>query len=454
MSHVQRRRAPAAIAAALLLALCLPAAPGMAAVPVLLTVDSPPLTMTLRDMMEPGPSLGDLRVFTAPAVASDGRTGTRWFTSITTDMMAGDDVTEDRIGLLVLDLGNGDTIVIGGVSVVVEEGKAIPAGTPLARPILGGTGAYAGIRGEAVTVRTDDGAYRDELTILGLGDPLDAEPLRYTTAGGSRTDMDMDASGDAGMGLGDIRVVELPFRDAAGAEGISLGVHVRVGSPDDGSDLHTLIGMLVNDFGDGDRIYAAGVVRNGIDGLPPVGSDNARAIIGGSGRFAGARGVLTSTHVADGVVDYVARLATVGVPRPDAAGDAWSSTSGPGGPVDLTMSGDAAALADVRVWSDPVTGEDGTAGTSDGLLFTVDMESAEDPGHDRLGLWFDRYADGSQIAVAWSQVYGGPDMPMDADVASVGVIVGGTGRFAGVSGVVEVVRDADGGYTRRFLFAE
>ena len=45
--------------------------------------------MTMLDLRDAGPSLADLRVFHAPATTSDGRTGTRWLTSITDDVIDG-----------------------------------------------------------------------------------------------------------------------------------------------------------------------------------------------------------------------------------------------------------------------------------------------------------------------------------------------------------------------------
>ena len=79
-----RALSPVVVAAALV-------APATGAVratdPVTLVVDSPPLTMTMLDLRDAGPSLADLRVFHAPATTSDGRTGTRWLTSITDDVI-------------------------------------------------------------------------------------------------------------------------------------------------------------------------------------------------------------------------------------------------------------------------------------------------------------------------------------------------------------------------------
>lgn len=448
------RRGRAWIAAACAALLLLPAGASAADGPLRIVGESPPLTMTMLDMMEPGPSLGDMRIFSAPATTDDGHTGTRWFASFTTDMMGEGDTTEDRIGLLVLELGGDDTIVIGGVSVIVEEGKTIPAGIPLSRPILGGTGAYAGIRGEAVTVRAEDGSYRDELTVLAYGEPADDVTLTYSSVSGSPVYMDMDADGDAGMGMGDMRIADRSLRGEDGMEGISQSAGVRVAMPADGSDTDRVIGLIVQDLGGGDRIFAAGLLRTAGDGTDPAGETNARAIIGGTGRFAGARGVLTSTSLEDGELAYTAQLTTAAVPGVAAGVTDWSAEGLPGAPVDLVMPGDAPALGDMRTWSYPLATPDGTPGTSDGLLFNVDMAAGDDPGHDRLGLWFDRFTDGSQIAFAWSYTYDDGSTTVTLDQPSVGPIVGGTGRFAGVAGEVTLVRHEDGSTTHTFHFTE
>ena len=79
MPTLRHHRRPVAAAILGIAAFVLPASTAAGTEPVHLTIDSPPLTMTLVDMTDEGPSMGDLRVFEAPATTSDGRSGMRWF---------------------------------------------------------------------------------------------------------------------------------------------------------------------------------------------------------------------------------------------------------------------------------------------------------------------------------------------------------------------------------------
>lgn len=439
-----RALSPVVLAAALIAP-----APVRAADPVTLSVDSPPLTMTLLDMREEGPSLGDIRVFHAPAAASDGRMGTRWFTSITHDEIDAQDPTEDRFGLLVLDFG-ADSIILAGVTSVDAEGAMLTTGAPLSRAILGGTGTFAGVRGEAVTTRNEDGSYHDELTILGLGMTEVAETLRYTTAGGARHDLDMDV--DGAMGAGDLRVIDLPFSMEDGAAGRSLGAHVGMGIPDDERGGRPQIGLLVNDFGNGDKLFAAGISFVAEDRRPPVQSPLDRAIIGGTGRFAGARGTLTSTHVGDGVVEYVATL-LAGVPEGAAAGLALTGEAPTTVFSDEDLVGDGMGLGDLRLWQDPIT-VDGRSGVKDGLLLLVAEPTDADPLFHRLGFMAFRLDDGSQLIVAVSAEFDEHGDPIAGGVPLARAVVGGTGDFVGAAGTLTITRVGDDDYRYAFDLVE
>jgi len=439
-----RALSPVILAAALIAP-----APVRAADPVTLSVDSPPLTMTLLDMREEGPSLGDIRVFHAPAVASDGRMGTRWFTSITHDEIDAQDPTEDRFGLLVLDFG-ADSLVLAGVTSVDAAGAMLTTGAPLRRAILGGTGAFAGIRGEAVTTRNEDGSYHDELTILGLGMTEVTETLRYTTAGGARSDLDMDV--DGAMGAGDLRVIDLPFSMEDGAAGRSLGVHLGMGIPDDERGGRPQIGLLVNDFGNGDKLFAAGISFVAEDRRPPIQSPLDRAIIGGTGRFAGARGTLTSTHVGDGVVEYVATL-LAGTPDGAATGMAPIGEGVSVLRADEDLRDDGVGLGDLRVWQGPLT-VDGRPGITDGLYVMVAEPTDADPIFRRLGFLAFRLDDGSQLIVAGTGEFDESGDPIALDVPLTRAVVGGTGDFLGASGTLTITRVGDDAFLYAFDLVE
>jgi hypothetical protein len=63
------------------------------------------------------------------------------------------------------ELGGGDQIVFGGISEYPREGLGNVVGEEYVRPILGGTGAYAGATGTVTTVQREDGRFEQELQI-------------------------------------------------------------------------------------------------------------------------------------------------------------------------------------------------------------------------------------------------------------------------------------------------
>jgi hypothetical protein len=72
---------------------------------------------------------------------------------------------EERMLTAVFDLPNGQISVLG-VSYYVEGDELLPAGEPVTRSIVGGTGDYVGIDGEVITVRNEDGSYTHTLSII------------------------------------------------------------------------------------------------------------------------------------------------------------------------------------------------------------------------------------------------------------------------------------------------
>jgi len=63
-------------------------------------------------------------------------------------------------------LGRTGQIVVGGVSQDPLEGVSDAGHRRFIRPVLGGTGAYLGARGQLVTVRRADGRYDQRFELL------------------------------------------------------------------------------------------------------------------------------------------------------------------------------------------------------------------------------------------------------------------------------------------------
>jgi hypothetical protein len=69
---------------------------------------------------------------------------------------------EDRLLNAVFDLPDGE-IVVSGLSFYVPLHPALEKQEPIARAIVGGTGVYAGIRGEVITTHNEDDTYTQEI---------------------------------------------------------------------------------------------------------------------------------------------------------------------------------------------------------------------------------------------------------------------------------------------------
>lgn len=107
-----------------------------------------------------GSSHGDLLAFEAPITGEDGASGTLWGVLITVDLAdESGNLLEDRVGQLVFQLGEDDSIVVAGTSVYAHATTEMNPNEPQLRPIIGGTGAFIGARGQVTTTRHEDGTY-------------------------------------------------------------------------------------------------------------------------------------------------------------------------------------------------------------------------------------------------------------------------------------------------------
>lgn len=115
------------------------------------------------DLGKSGPSHGDLAVFDSDLEFADGggEAGRLYGVQTSVDVTEGRRVQQAQI---TYDLPDGQ-IVIGGVSEGPAEGRGLVEDQEFTRPIIGGTGEYAGAGGEVTTTLTADGRYEHELRI-------------------------------------------------------------------------------------------------------------------------------------------------------------------------------------------------------------------------------------------------------------------------------------------------
>jgi hypothetical protein len=108
--------------------------------------------------------LGDEFVFESPML-KDGRPYGEMFGTMTKVGELGHGThpdREDRLLNAVFDLPDGEIVVLG-LSFYVPSHPALEKQEPVARAIVGGTRAYAGIRGEVITTHNDDDTYTQEI---------------------------------------------------------------------------------------------------------------------------------------------------------------------------------------------------------------------------------------------------------------------------------------------------
>ena len=113
------------------------------------------------DLDPPGPSVGDRLEFTVPFLL-DGKPGAELTgVLVTTGLGKGTgaaEVKEERSIAQTFRLNDSDSINVEGVA-KVKPGKEPDAGVPLARTVVGGTGAYLNAKGTLRTVPNADGSY-------------------------------------------------------------------------------------------------------------------------------------------------------------------------------------------------------------------------------------------------------------------------------------------------------
>lgn len=402
--------------------------------PVRLVVESatPAVTVVARDAGTT--SLADLRILRSPASADDGRNGTRWSVEVVNALPDAADPAEDRIAIAILAFGT-ETLVLAGVT------TGIPAdpGTPLVWAVLGGTGAFAGVRGEAVTTTAPDGSTEDRLTLAGIGMTEPAETLVLVT--------DPAPAVGTGPEADPIRTAERALADGTGAgTGTVRAVTVDLGT-EGAAPVAAELGVLR--LGSGERIFHAGLVRDGTAG------GRERAIIGGTGRFAGARGTLAITDRGDGTTELTVTL-LAGSPDGAASLGALRSMLTPRtpAPVDVDRDGGGIGYGDLRVWRSPAIVDEISGGASEGVFFLVSEPTEADPRFRRLGLQVYRIPEGGTLVVAGEYEYDAADGPIPGMAPIERAVAGGTGRFSGASGTVTTVREGDDLYSHLFQAAD
>ena len=100
-----------------------------------------------------GTGIGTVRYFTTPiavnGVAANGQYMTGTLTTLDTGIPGGDEIRASNLNFV---FGNSnDQLVVGGVAIYPAGGATLADGARVIRPVIGGSGKYAGAVGQAIS---------------------------------------------------------------------------------------------------------------------------------------------------------------------------------------------------------------------------------------------------------------------------------------------------------------
>jgi hypothetical protein len=126
------------------------------------TVTHGPITATYVDTGAAGAAVGDLRIFEIATAIKGGKgTGRMDATMTTTGVNVPEQGSEIRITQLVFTFQREqDQIVVTGTGVYPAAGAVLAEDTTTVRPIVGGSGIYAGANGYCESTHFTDGTWR------------------------------------------------------------------------------------------------------------------------------------------------------------------------------------------------------------------------------------------------------------------------------------------------------
>jgi len=123
------------------------------------------LHQTTVDLGPPGKSGGDVYVFDGPLLDSEEKESVGSVYGTQTSIALDRD-SETVQAMITYDFGDGDRLTIGGIGEYPRGDLGLVEDRSFERPILGGTGRYAGARGTVTSVRRPDGSYEHTFEIV------------------------------------------------------------------------------------------------------------------------------------------------------------------------------------------------------------------------------------------------------------------------------------------------
>lgn len=115
--------------------------------------------------------------------------------------------------------------------------------------------------------------------------------------------------GEKGVSHGDMLAFQADLKGDGGVKATLFGMLITIDIPDGDDTLEDRSGQVFFDFGEGNSIAVAGrSVYLGGDKEMEKGKPQLRAVIGGTGKYIGASGQVTTTRNPDGSYEHVIEL--------------------------------------------------------------------------------------------------------------------------------------------------
>ena len=151
-----------ALVAAVAVAAFLPAAGHTSSTQVVAVAHGPVTALNSQyiDLGTPGPSVGDVRTYYIPLTQKGKPAGylTGTLTTVAVDKPAVG--MELRTSNLVFVIGrDADQIVVGGVAAYAQTAPSVATRSAVTRPVIGGSGRFAGARGWVVSTHFADNTW-------------------------------------------------------------------------------------------------------------------------------------------------------------------------------------------------------------------------------------------------------------------------------------------------------
>ena len=232
----------------------------------------------------------------------------------------------------------------------------------------------------------------------------------------------VDLTGD-GWGPGDLFTFRADVVTADGRAGTLAGDHETISMPATGPFQEHRVGIAVFDLGGGDTILFGGQtsVASKHEMITP-GVSLARAVLGGTGAYAGAHGEVVSVRAEDGSWTHTLTFETTdpAAPTTDIVVEASDPVSH-----DLKLTSEPGmARGDARTWHFAGTTADGEPVSMFGAHYRVLGEGEQGPGSEVVGIAVLRDANGDLLLAAGRNPIG----PADDPYPPVGVTIEQIGR--------------------------